>query len=320
MRPSERWRELLDERVAEATRVLGGADGVHGLIVGGSVARGEAWPMSDIDLLPIYVRSRDDNSALEERRAMLVDWWAGSGRAQTLDVGWLAFTVAEVEDAIGRTPEETVELLREPRWFHGLDKAYRGQAADPGDALTGAFVEWITAMRFQPAIVAARRAAWRDGARDAVERAYAAEDGHEATSLVREAARAIRMDLLEGWGERLGSMGREWTRFERMAREHGGSERARELAVLAGADAETAARRAEVAPAWLKERIDHCWGARQAVGEDVTPAQNARDQLVAYTIHVVRHRPDLAGPWTGSPEPRLSEFLATLRAATTPSR
>jgi UTP:GlnB (protein PII) uridylyltransferase len=118
MRPSERWRELLDERVAEAARWPGTADGVHGLIVGGSVGRCEMWPMSDIDLLPIYIRSRDDDGPLEERRAMLVDWWTGSGRGQALDVGKLAFTVAEVRDAVTRTPEQAVALLDDPRWFH----------------------------------------------------------------------------------------------------------------------------------------------------------------------------------------------------------
>ena len=305
--------------MAEACHWLGGADGVHGLIVGGSVGRGEAWPMSDIDLLPIYVRSRDDDGPLEEQRAMLVDWWTGSGRAQALDVGKLAFTVDEVQDALTRTPEQAVALLDDPRWFHGMDKAYRGRAADPDDELTGAFVAWITATRFHPAIVEARRRTWRKAAADALS-AAPTSDARTATYLLREAARARRMDLLEGWGERLGSMGREWTRFERMARHHDHAEQAAGLARLAGADTTTAARRAEIAPAWLRERIDLCWAARRAVDEDVTPEQNARDQLVAYTLHVVRKRPDLDGPWTGSPEPRLREFLAELRAATTPSR
>ncbi|WP_285685820.1 nucleotidyltransferase domain-containing protein [Actinoplanes sp. NBRC 103695] len=311
MRPSERWRELLDERVAEAARLLGSAGGVHGLIVGGSVGRGEPWPMSDIDLLPIYLRSRDDDAQLEARRAELVDWWTGSGRAQALDVGKLAFTVGEVRDAMRRTPEQVVGLLGDQRWFHGLDKAYGGRAADLGDELTSGFVAWINVVRFHPAIVAARRETWRTTAAEAVATAATAEPA-QATYLVREAARALRMDLLESWGERLGSMGREWTRFERMARRHGQQEAARRLAVLAGADVETASRRAEVAPVWLRERIDLCLRARLAVGEEVTAAENARDQLVAYTLHVVRKRPDLDGPWTGSPEPRLDRFLTEL--------
>jgi hypothetical protein len=45
----------------------------------------------------------------------------------------------------------------------------------------------------------------------------------------------------------------------------------------------------------------------------VTADQNARDQLLAYAIHVPRHRPDQAGPWmAGAPEPDLPARLAEL--------
>jgi hypothetical protein len=39
--------------------------------------------------------------------------------------------------------------------------------------------------------------------------------------------------------------------------------------------------RARLAPPWLRERIDLCYGARLAVGERVTEDENARDQLAA---------------------------------------
>ena len=74
MMPTDRWRRLLDERLAEAITVLGTVPGVHGLIVGGSLGRGEPWPMSDIDLLPVHVASADP--ARSWRRAAL-NWWTG---------------------------------------------------------------------------------------------------------------------------------------------------------------------------------------------------------------------------------------------------
>jgi hypothetical protein len=120
------------------------------------------------------------------------------------------------------------------------------------------------------------------------------------------------MVLLEQWGERLGSMGREWTRFERMAARHGEERLAARVAVLAGADVPTAAERATFAPLWLRERIELCWAARVAVGEQVSPTENARDQVAAYTLHVVKKRPDLGGPWTGTPDPAFDAHLAEL--------
>ena len=312
MFPGPRWRQLIDERTLEAVAVLGRIPGVHGFVVGGSVGRGDPWPMSDIDLLPIY----DDPAAAAATaagQAAMVDWWAGSGRAQTLDLAWIAFTVAEIREVMAAGAEALAErVAADRRWFHGIDKAYGGRAGDPGDELTGGFVAWLTELRFHPAVVAARLAQWRHQALAAAELAGDPDEA-TATNSLRESARAVRMHVLEGWGERLGSMGREWTRFERLADRHGQRGLADRIAVLAGADVPTATRRAEVAPLWLRERIELCRAARQAVGEQVTEGENARDQHAAYALHVARKRPDLDGPWTGTPEPRLGPYRSDLR-------
>ncbi|WP_328473866.1 nucleotidyltransferase domain-containing protein [Actinoplanes sp. NBC_00393] len=310
MQPSQRWQELLAERLQEALSVLAGTPGVHGFLVGGSVGRGEPWPMSDIDLLPVCTGDHARAAAeLERRHARLVDWWAASGRAQTLDMGALAFTTAEIRDAVRAGPEFAAARMGDRRWFHGLDKAFGGYGTDE---LGTAFTAWIARIRFDPAVVAARLDVWRGQARDALTRAQRAGDPAAATRLLQESARAGRMVLLESWGERLGSMGREWTRFERMAARHGHADIAARIAVLAGADVDSAAQRAERAPAWLRERIDLCLGARRAVGEQVSAAENARDQLAAFALHVARHRPDLDGDWTGCPDPLLAERLSEM--------
>ena len=68
-------------------------------------------------------------------------------------------------------------------------------------------------------------------------------------------------------------------------------------------------------PHWLRERIDLALAARLGVGEDVSPAESARDQTVAFRTLTVRHRPDLMGDrWLRLPDPRLEERLAALDA------
>lgn len=216
MKPTDRWKQLINERLREAVTVLGRTAGVHGFIVAGSVGRGEPWPMSDIDLLPIYTDPDSAESAarLDRSRAELVDWWAASGRAQTLDLGWLAFTTAEIRDAMAAGPDRVATRMADRRWFHGLDKAYGGHAANPDDELGTAFASWITGIRFHPTVVTARINTWHQQATDALTEAarVRVDDPAKATCLLRESARALRLVLIERWGERLGSMGREWTR------------------------------------------------------------------------------------------------------------
>lgn len=304
------WRALLAERVEEATRILGAVPGVRGLVVGGSVGRGEAWPLSDIDILPI--RPIDAAAEIERRRADLVDWWAASGREQTLDVGSLAFTEEEVTDAIASGPRGGAARMHDRRWFHGIDKACGGYGAgDPGGAAE-AFAQWATTVRFAPDVIAARVAEWRRQALAAHEQALRAEDPREATVWLRDAARCLRLVLIEGWGERLGSMGREWTRFERIAERHGAAHLAGRIAFVAAADLEAARADVALAPTWLSARIACAYAARLEAGEAVSADENAREQIAAFRVHVVRRRPDLGGDWLRLPDPAFDAKMAEL--------
>lgn len=314
---SARWRALLDERLDEATAALSAILGVRGLVLAGSLGRGEPWPCSDIDMLPIVAADVDVGAAIEQRQAALVDWWAASTVAQTLDVGWLRFTDREVADVVAMQPMQIADLMRDWRWFHGLDKAFGGRGVADPDGLAQRFATWATGVRFEPLVVAARVQQWRRLALEA--RAQAGEalvrgEPVAATLAVREAARALRLVLLEGWGERLGSMGREWTRFERIAARHGASEPAAQLARLADADAATALERAQSAPLWLQERIERTFAARQLIGEAVSAAENARDQLAAFAVHVPRRSAPPWGGWLAVPAPDLDARIAELDA------
>jgi hypothetical protein len=313
---SHRWRQLLEERADESVRLVGAVPGVAGLIVGGSVGRGEAWPLSDIDLLPIYGSQVDRDlygPDVARVQAELVDWWAASGRAQSLDLSWISFTVAELVDVVEAGTAGLATRMSDRRWFHGIDKAFRGRSGRAGEVPVESFLAFLRDARFAPEVVEARVAEWRQQAVAAIRDARVARvegDLATATRQLRECARALRLVLVEGWGGRLGSMGREWTRFEEIARAHRAADWAAALMRLAGADPAEIITRAHLIPSWLAERAELAMAARQAVGEQVSPERNLRDQVAAFTVHVTRHRPDLCGPWTATPDPRLDAHLA----------
>jgi hypothetical protein len=312
---SVRWRRLLEERTEEAVSALGAVPGVRGLVLGGSVGRGEPWPLSDIDMLPISAVGANPEVEIEHRRSTLVDWWAASGRAQSLDVGWLRFTDQEVEGAINAGASEAAGCMSDQRWLHGIDKSYGGKGVADPDGFAEAFANWATEVRFDPLVVAARIQQWLvqvNDARDLAVQSLEANDPVKATLAIREAARALRLVLLEGWGERLSSMGREWTRFQRMARERDAQDIADRLATMADAHPDNIMQRTQIAPAWLQERIDLAYTARQEIGETVTIEENARDQLAAFAVLVPRHKPQPWGAWIGVPAPDLEHRLSEL--------
>ena len=312
------WRELHAERLSEAAISLAAVPGIVDLVLGGSVARDEHWPLSDIDLIPIWRAGAVDERAMAERQAAMVDWWAASGRAQTLDVSWIRFEDDEVREALAGGPEAAAQHMQDLRWFHGLDKIYGGRSAVAPNGIATEFARWATKVRFDPLVRKARIAVLMgqvDAARAKAEADMQAGDDTAATLGVRAAASALRIIYLESWGQRLGSMGREWTIWERIAGEHGVSDVSRAIADLVDANAEDALDAAQSAPIWLQERIRLALEARQSVGEPVTPAQNARDQLAAFRVHVTKRRQPPWDPWLRLPASDVGARLESLDAA-----
>src|SRR5690242_1864803 len=107
------WETTLDHRVAEALDTFRTFDGLHGLIVAGSVGRGEPWPLSDLDLLPIYADDALDSAPVEidRRRRLLLARWIEEGWWTGLDIGRLRFTRREVEQALQCDDTTVLSLL-----------------------------------------------------------------------------------------------------------------------------------------------------------------------------------------------------------------
>jgi hypothetical protein len=313
------WRAIMAARIDQATTALAAIDGVHGLILAGSNGIGQPWPLSDIDVIPIYDDGHLDAAiqCVEQVREAILDEWSTRGWRTGLDIGRLHFRVSEIRAAFAHGEPDPLSLLADDRWYHSIDKAYGGRAVHDPDGLAAPLAAWFTAHRFDPAVVALRLDHSAHEARanlDTVDAQITRNDRPAAFAALLKAINWRQIHLMEGWGERDNSLGRFGSRFARIAERHGLADHAAALDELAGLDPESVVTRLERAPAWVHERNDRSWKARQAVDDPVTRLESDRDVLRVCTIYELRHvsRPPYP-TWLAVPDAgTLRERSATL--------
>ena len=155
----ENWELTLQKRTVEAIERIASAPSVAGVILGGSIGRGVAWPLSDIDL--IYIASREADSSLpktvDELALAITREWARDTWPTSVDAGRLHFTAYEADDLI-KGKRHLDELMADERTFHATDKSHLGQSVHASeDCDTPAFVVLLSDSRFNPSVVQARQ-------------------------------------------------------------------------------------------------------------------------------------------------------------------
>ena len=303
-----RWREIMAGRIAQATAAIGAIPGVEGLILAGSNGTGQPWPLSDIDLIPIYADAAEDEIGghIETARLTILGEWSAQGWRTGLDVGRLRFGAAELDAVFAAGDPDPLPLLVDDRWYHAIDKAYGGRALLDRDGKAARLVAWLTARRFAPEVVASRLARSAREARASLDLARALLDADDRAGAFAALLKGIQwhqVHLMEGWGERDNSLGRFGTRFEHLAERHGMRATFEALNALAGLERDKLGARLEIAPAWVHERRDRSWRARRHVGEELTPLQSDRDVLRVCVTYELRHVSQPPFPaWLGVPD------------------
>jgi len=315
------WRTIMTARIAQAVASLAAVEGVRGLILAGSNGIGQPWPLSDIDVIPVYADHRLHHAAaeVEQVRNAALEQWSTQGWRTGLDIGRLHFRAGELTSAFAHGSPDPVPLLADDRWYHSIDKAYGGRAVHDPDGLAAPLAAWFTANRFEPAVVAERldRSAREVHASIAtMERRLGENDLAASWGALLKAIQWRQIHLMERWGERDNSLGRFGSRFALIAERHGFADHATALDDLAMLDATSVTSRLAQAPAWVHERNDRSWKARQAVCDPVSRLESDRDVLRVCTIYGLR---DITGPpypgWLAIPDPAtLRDRAATLGA------
>lgn len=287
------WREVMERRIEQSRVTLGDIRGVAGLVLAGSNGIGRPWPLSDIDLIPIYVDASlaEAREHLEHARVALLKTWSSQGWRTGLDVGRLWFTLDELTTVFASGNPEPIALLSDDRWYHAIDKAFGGRALIDPDGHASQLVTWLTTHRFHPAVGATRlerSAAQVRISREAAREQITMHNRPEAFAALLKSVQWYQIHLMEGWGERDNSLGRFGTRFERSARAHEMDDICDMANSLSSLSRDLVHERLEQAPRWVHERRDRSWKARQHVGEPVTMLQNDRDVLRVCTMYELR--------------------------------
>ena len=226
-------------------------------------------------------------------------WWTG------VDIGRLYFTRDELVQVLPVDDVRMSALLADDRWYHSLDKGYGGKVVFDPQGLAARLVDTFNTYRFARAIVGERlQRAYQEVEAARRELAVEIERQHvlETTRTLRTAVKWFRTGHLERWGESDSSLGRVGTRFERLARERECDALVHELRLLDGLDDQLVQVRMASAPAWVHERHDRSWRARQLVGEDLTQVDDARDVLrVSAQYEMKSGMPQPYPRWLGIP-------------------
>lgn len=291
----ENWRPILARRVAEVGTAFAKIAGVSGLILAGGVGRDQPWPLSDIDLLPVYEDERavEARAEVERLRLTVPRGWLAEGWRTGLDVGKLWFTRSEAARAIGADNATLTDLLQNDRWYHGLDKGFQGRALVDKDGSTTELSGWLTTQRFTSDVITMRLERERRELESAVRRLDALIQESEPlamTTTLHAAVKWLRIWLLEQWGERDNSLARIGTRFDRLARERGLSDIADGLNEISDLNDTDVTARMATAPDWVWDWHDRSWRARKLIGETVTPAENERDVLRVCALYELRQQ------------------------------
>ncbi len=311
----ENWEHILQVRTVEAIERIASVPGVAGVILGGSVGRGTAWPLSDIDLIYITTREADNGlpESVDELSLSITGEWTRDSWRTSVDAGRLHFTADEADDLIkGKRNQD--ELMANERIFHATDKSHLGQSVHTSeDCDTPAFVVLLSDGRFDPSVVRARQI---ERVRRATGLAHRAKSHLEAGRLieagisVQELSRLTIPFLMEKWGHGDRSFGRVFTRFCVLAREHDEEGIANRLIRLFSLTADEVEARYAKAPAHVVERHITSYPSRLAVGEEITELDDRRDVLYAFTWYAVRNGE--TGSWLLNEDLRKSQLKLSL--------
>jgi predicted nucleotidyltransferase len=294
------WRARIERIAARESAHFAGLPYVTGVAIVGTVGRGNAWPLSDVDLL-IMADPQDGHDpedlvrAVEQRRneALLAQRVPNPVEAGN----WVLLT-RDVASAVQRTSDEFLSRAAHPHWLGTILKAAGGRVVGDTDGLLEAFLRRADAERMGVGFVRV----WLDSRLAAAQSCLVEAEGllgaGDAAAACRQVIRAS--DALAGaaharWRRVPQRLAHGASRLLAAARAEGepgiggcflGAARLREPEVME--------RFPDLPPAGRAEQDVHL-AVRRGVGEGISELDAARDVLNGGSRQVMSEH--AVGPW-----------------------
>jgi predicted nucleotidyltransferase len=287
------WRRRLARLAEEEVAYFSDLPYVKGTALIGTLARGTAWPLSDVDILTV-VDAEAAQDAADLIRAAEQQRNQALSRARIPNEVEARYWVLEADDlvAANRSEDGFFDLLRRPHRWGIVFKACGGRPVKDFGGQVRQFIDTCDRTTFGDRFVRFRldaRISHIRGNLDAAEALLKQGDWAAVSARALVAAHDMTTELYLIWRKLAESITRSVTRLVSAARDAGEPAIATQFLTAAGLDQAETRRRFAAAPSWATRQRDVVLAVRRTIGEQVDELGGTRDLLHVSSYLALRH-------------------------------
>ncbi|HOX37824.1 MAG TPA: nucleotidyltransferase domain-containing protein [Candidatus Brocadiia bacterium] len=303
----QNWRERLQDTADEAAGHLGKLPFVRGVVLAGSVARGDVWPLSDVDFIVVWnpARFADVKNWLSREEAMFNAWLEKQGNPNEVD--WANFlTEQKLTTQLAEAGEsEFWALMNDPWNLRLCDMLWASYVMVDHDSGITRLHKKIQERRFDQRMMDIRTKSAMTRTRKLLKEARMSLDTANAVRACRSiflAGGEILRGLYDLHGKQHTSPRRMVSRLGRIVEQGQWQPAFQQALRLLRLDPESVEKRMALCPEEIVRAFKLNWTLREAIGEPVDQMGVMQDSLHYETQVALRSMQGECPAWCGLPQ------------------